>query len=67
MQARLIQLAARYIGLGCMYLLAKLGIEYSDGQIASIVDPVMAGAGVLVTIIVDHYLHKLQAKADKTK
>lgn len=65
MSARIVQIVTRYLGTMLAVLLGKLGLEYGEGQIDSIIGPIMTGFGLLLSIIVDHYLHRAQDAAKK--
>lgn len=67
MNARLVQVLTRYAGYFLAWLLAKLGMPHDDGTLEGILGPIGTGLGVLVTIVLDHYLHAVQTKADEKK
>jgi len=65
MNARIAQLVSRYLGVALAALLTKLGIGYENGTLDSIVGPVATAAGLLGSIVLDHYLHRVQEEANK--
>lgn len=59
MSARMVQLLARYIAMGCAALLGYAGVEQAEG-IANEAALLIAGGLVLVGgVVADHYIHRI--------
>lgn len=61
MQARIVQVLARYLGYGLAAIATKTGVDLGPSD--SIVLPIATGLAALVCAIADHVLHRIQQKA----
>ena len=58
MNARILQLFIRAITFGLMYLAGRLGVQWTDDQVHTIVEPLAAGGAALSMFILDLLMHR---------